>query len=400
MLKQDIKAIVIAAMAGLVCGALVAFASSLHEIYGLTASNNLEGTLEVVLVIAFSAAGVASSIAMAHQAGPFRYKGGLLVLVALSTIVFPMVLYTENLEQSELQDFRWWIAIGLYAAACVGWMLFLPVLVYTRLRRPVREFISSTEESLSNLSGTEILEGVRENLQASTKEIGARIETALTKFGNFLSSQRLSLWHLLCLLILFIPITEARTEHFFFALMTLFLLLGIEIGLERVKQEPTLLFSTFTLISTLANRSTIHIYILATAVVYLGSWLPDIDILVLGIGGHRNVLFHSGLALLLIVMLGRRTEFSQEPLNIALSTFFALGLGSHLLLDVIQYGNVVGIPGSFLDLVWLAGNGAACLLFAWNSLLKLGSGTDAGEYETRSEPGETQEASLNDEHRQ
>jgi hypothetical protein len=44
---------------------------------------------------------------------------------------------------------------------------------------------------------------------------------------------------------------------------------------------------------------------------------------------------------------------------------FALGLSSHLVLDVIQYGNVRWIPGGTLDRLWLTANAVVLATAAW-----------------------------------
>jgi hypothetical protein len=44
---------------------------------------------------------------------------------------------------------------------------------------------------------------------------------------------------------------------------------------------------------------------------------------------------------------------------------FALGLGSHLLLDILQYGDVRWIPGGTLDRLWLALHAGILLLVVW-----------------------------------
>ncbi len=98
--------------------------------------------------------------------------------------------------------------------------------------------------------------------------------------------------------------------------------------------------------------------LLAFLPVYIGTALPDLDIKLLGIGGHRNPLFHSALSHLLLIWTVRRPNAYVRALLIA----YGLGLGSHLLWDVIDYGDVRWLPGGFLDRVWLLGNGLLCFL--------------------------------------
>jgi hypothetical protein len=102
-------------------------------------------------------------------------------------------------------------------------------------------------------------------------------------------------------------------------------------------------------------------------VLYLGSAISDWDISFFGIGGHRNPLFHSSLAYFLLMVLGRWTGLTAllPSLMGAVSISFALGLASHLVLDVIQYGDVRWIPGGTLDRLWLTINAVVLAMAAW-----------------------------------
>ncbi len=91
---------------------------------------------------------------------------------------------------------------------------------------------------------------------------------------------------------------------------------------------------------------------------YAGTAFPDLDIQLLGIGGHRNPLFHSALSYLALTWLpGRRGGFLRAAL-----IGYGLGLGSHLLLDVVDYGDVRWLPGGTLDRMWLGANGLLCFV--------------------------------------
>jgi hypothetical protein len=41
---------------------------------------------------------------------------------------------------------------------------------------------------------------------------------------------------------------------------------------------------------------------------------------------------------------------------------YGVGLASHLLWDIYDYGNVHWFPGGFIDRLWLGVNGLACLV--------------------------------------
>ena len=106
----------------------------------------------------------------------------------------------------------------------------------------------------------------------------------------------------------------------------------------------------------------------------LGTWVPDWD-LILGIGFHRAPFTHSVLPVLLLWPL-RQTETGKTVI-----VGMALGVGSHLLWDTIDYGNVTMIPGGLADRLFLLGNMAICLGIAcWfrRSLAKLGTPRSTG----------------------
>jgi len=124
------------------------------------------------------------------------------------------------------------------------------------------------------------------------------------------------------------------------------------------------------------DRSFLHPVILAVTVpvLYLGTALPDWDIMVFGIGGHRNPLFHSSLPYFALAWLWRKLGLADVVYTIggarlggALQVGLTLGLASHLVLDVWQYGNVHWIPGGTLDRLWLSGHALLLGLIAWYS---------------------------------
>jgi hypothetical protein len=99
-------------------------------------------------------------------------------------------------------------------------------------------------------------------------------------------------------------------------------------------------------------------FLLALIPCYLGTVFPDLDITLLGIGAHRNPLFHSSLSFFVLLWLVRR----QGVILQALVLGYGIGLASHLLWDVVFYGDVRWLPGGLLDRLWLGANGVACLV--------------------------------------
>jgi hypothetical protein len=99
----------------------------------------------------------------------------------------------------------------------------------------------------------------------------------------------------------------------------------------------------------------------------LGTWMPDWD-LKFGIGYHRSPLTHSALP---AVVLALGVMASRLPLD-KLVVGFAIGLASHLLWDIIFYGDVRWIKGGNYDRLFLLGNAIALLV--WVHFRKPGKG--------------------------
>jgi hypothetical protein len=147
----------------------------------------------------------------------------------------------------------------------------------------------------------------------------------------------------------------ARFWHFWFA-VAFFL---VYLWLKHRRPESRLLLHPLALA-------------LAVPLLYLGSAISDWDIRLLGIGRHRNPLFHSAvpyyfLAYLwhLLILQTKQSSMLGQRLSLAFHVSLALGLSSHLVLDVIQYGDVRWIPGGRLDRLWLSGNAVLLGLVAW-----------------------------------
>jgi hypothetical protein len=102
----------------------------------------------------------------------------------------------------------------------------------------------------------------------------------------------------------------------------------------------------------------VSFFLLALIPCYLGTVFPDLDITLLGIGAHRNPLFHSSLSFFVLLWLVHRQSVMLQVLVLG----YGIGLASHLLWDTVYYGNVRWLPGGMLDRLWLGANGIACLV--------------------------------------
>ena len=154
--------------------------------------------------------------------------------------------------------------------------------------------------------------------------------------------------------------SSARFWHFIFAIAFLALYLLI-----RTKRQQGL------------SGLQLLLCVITMPALYLGSAISDWDISYLGIGGHRNPLFHSSLAYFLLMTLARILGLTAllPTFMLVLGINFALGLSSHLVLDVIQYGDVRWIPGGTLDRLWLMAN--AIILGVAVGFTNLGSPTNS-----------------------
>ena len=145
-------------------------------------------------------------------------------------------------------------------------------------------------------------------------------------------------------------VSSARFWHFAFALAFLVMyLLGATKRRQGVPNAQLLCF------------------VVTLPMLYLGSAISDWDISYFGIGGHRNPLFHSSAPYFLLVAVARLLGLTSwlPTLMTILSINLALGLSSHLVLDVIQYGDVRWIPGSTLDRLWLMAHAVLLGVAAW-----------------------------------
>ncbi|MCI5207418.1 MAG: hypothetical protein D3910_01175, partial [Candidatus Electrothrix sp. ATG2] len=109
-------------------------------------------------------------------------------------------------------------------------------------------------------------------------------------------------------------------------------------------------------------------FLLSLIPCYLGTVFPDLDIKYLGIGGHRNALFHSGLLFFVLLFLARLLDIFFFTVFIA---GFGIGLGSHLIWDLFDRSSIRGIPGRTLGRLWLGCNGLLCVFLAWIPLIAL-----------------------------
>ncbi|WLE98779.1 MAG: hypothetical protein QTN59_08045 [Candidatus Electrothrix communis] len=129
-----------------------------------------------------------------------------------------------------------------------------------------------------------------------------------------------------------------------------------------------LVFSTFLFGEGPKEASLIGTFLLCLIPCYLGTVFPDLDIKYLGIGAHRNALFHSGILFVVLFFIAKMLDIFLFTVFIA---GFGIGVASHLLWDLFDRANIRGIPSRGWSRFWLGSNGVLCLLLAWMPLLVL-----------------------------
>ncbi len=124
----------------------------------------------------------------------------------------------------------------------------------------------------------------------------------------------------------------------------------------------------------------------AMAVAIVTFRFPDLDIRLLGIGRHRNFLFHSAIVPLLALLVSRplRPIGAVGFVMSVLTAGFLAGVGTHLVTDLFQT-TAVKFPfiGSLVDgtsvddRLWEGANAIVCFAAAWSvGRRQIGRGAD------------------------
>jgi len=149
------------------------------------------------------------------------------------------------------------------------------------------------------------------------------------------------------------------------------------------RAEPSLvgiLLLLGSMTASTGNRANIGqavgVFLAALVPCYLGTVFPDLDIRLLGIGGHRNPLFHSSISFFVLVLLvGRQARFLH-----ILVAGYGVGLASHLWWDIVYYGDVRWLPGDTMTGCGLASMGySASSCQAVARYVGMGQNEDVGQ---------------------
>jgi len=142
------------------------------------------------------------------------------------------------------------------------------------------------------------------------------------------------------ILYLFSQKSAARAEHSLVGIILLMVYVSRFVGTQETR------------------LGAVSFFLLALIPCYLGTVFPDLDITILGLGAHRNPLFHSSLSFFVLLWLVRRQSVILQVLVLG----YGIGLASHLLWDVVYYGNVQWLSGGKLGRLWLGANALVCLV--------------------------------------
>lgn len=177
-----------------------------------------------------------------------------------------------------------------------------------------------------------------------------------------------TLWHLFIVPVaLLSAVTNDRFVHLLWAVgFSLLPISAFLLILNRHDKAPARSSTIARYCHSLVSQEGIHrLHAIAMAlfVLFLGSWIPDID---WKFKIHRSPISHSILPMIVLVFVNSRFRMGNKEWSQKLLLLFGYGLSSHLVSDIIPGGNVVGIPARF-DMPFLFMNGI--VVFAWSALL-------------------------------
>lgn len=170
----------------------------------------------------------------------------------------------------------------------------------------------------------------------------------------------MTVWHLyIPIVLLFGAWTVDRFVHLAWAGGFFVGFLVLAAGYKAVASDKSLVVRYWFAATHPAGHSQIHGLALALFVLFLGSWLPDID---WKFGIHRSPITHSILPYVAMMVVVKNWEFGDTGWSSLLTPVFGIALGSHLIIDFFQGGNLVGVAQQY-EFAFYAVNGlVVCVL--------------------------------------
>lgn len=178
----------------------------------------------------------------------------------------------------------------------------------------------------------------------------------------YIRDSRMTIWHLFIPIVMLLSaVTVDRATHWLWALIFFGVALLLFVGIKQISSNKGVLVELARRATSPPGINPVHATSMALFVLYLGSWVPDVDWLV---HSHRNPLTHSALPLLIMVYVSKQFPLNNPEWSEALLAVFAFGQGSHLWTDIPPGGNVVWVPAKY-DNTFLFLNGLLCLWFGY-----------------------------------
>lgn len=170
----------------------------------------------------------------------------------------------------------------------------------------------------------------------------------------------MTIWHMFIPIVLFFGVwTVDRFVHLIWATVFFVGFLMLASGYKAIRNEKSLLIKYWIVATRPKGRTHIHAATMAIFTLFLGSWIPDID---WKFGVHRSPLTHSILPYLILWTIVDKFNFGDQQWNRTLLPIFGFALGSHLIIDFFQGGNLVSVPTKYEFAFYLFNGFMVCAL--------------------------------------
>ncbi|MEO1016314.1 MAG: hypothetical protein AAFY56_01285 [Pseudomonadota bacterium] len=155
-----------------------------------------------------------------------------------------------------------------------------------------------------------------------------------------------------------------RLEHLLWAGAFFLVIMAAGAAMTKANPSQSLIARYWIFVSQTKGFARAHLLVMVVFVMFLGSWLPDVDWL---FNQHRSPVTHSAIPYLLLAAYIGKPIVGNRELSLVLLPIFGVALGSHLIVDHFQGGNLVGVPAVW-EIAFLMGNGA---LVIWLSCRRM-----------------------------
>ena len=161
--------------------------------------------------------------------------------------------------------------------------------------------------------------------------------------------------------------TNDRFVHFLWASVFFVCTLVILSGIKALTSNKSDINKYWERATHPEGISRSHAIAMAFFVLFLGSWVPDLD---WKFGVHRSPLTHSVLPFIGMMVVVKKAQFGNKQWNQLLLPLFGIALGSHLIVDFFQGGNLVSIPAHY-EFIFYSVNGLSLCVFSYFQMRKV-----------------------------